>query len=200
MMPPDGSGAASPQSRCAGDNLTAKASDEFAAEAHAAGFDDTRAPLGARYKPRRPHSLSTHAGSSHRAMWLTCDGVTRRLSEGDTCSVARLAPHSERYWSQGVTCWAARWRGGVRGRRRLRGRARGVVAHDGKDDPAPFIRNVDTGIAKRIATLDCLDISSRIAPPLRKYRGLQSFPQCLHRRLREGWIERWRAAPHNVSR
>lgn len=73
--------------------------------------------LGRRWAPdtnldAHTHDFDARGLVTQGDMWLTCDGVTRRLSEGDTCPVARLAPHSERYGPQGVTRWAARW--GVR--------------------------------------------------------------------------------------
>jgi len=41
-------------------------------------------------------------------MWLTCESGTRHLTPGDTFSLAREVPHSEKYGSQGATVWVAR--------------------------------------------------------------------------------------------
>ncbi|TAL54899.1 AraC family ligand binding domain-containing protein [Pandoraea sp.] len=90
--------------------MNAKTFDEFAAEARAAGFDEM---LERRWAPdtnldTHTHDFDARGLVTQGDMWLTCDGVTRHLSEGDTFAVARQAPHSERYGPQGATYWAAR--------------------------------------------------------------------------------------------
>ena len=41
-------------------------------------------------------------------MWLTMDGRTRHLQDGDSFAVAAGQPHAERYGPQGATYWVAR--------------------------------------------------------------------------------------------
>ena len=41
-------------------------------------------------------------------MWLACGDETRHLKAGDTFTLARDIPHSEKYGPQGATFWVAR--------------------------------------------------------------------------------------------
>lgn len=54
------------------------------------------------------HNFDAEAVVIQGEMWLTCDGVTQHLSNGDTFKIGREVPHSERYGSQGATYWVAR--------------------------------------------------------------------------------------------
>ena len=79
--------------------MNAKTFENFTAAAHAAGFDEV---LERRWAPNMELDVHTHnfdaeAVVTQGEMWLTCDGVTRHLSDGDTFTIGRQVPHSERY-------------------------------------------------------------------------------------------------------
>jgi len=44
-------------------------------------------------------------------MWLTVGNDVRHLTPGDTFTLGREVPHSERYGLEGATYWAARRNG-----------------------------------------------------------------------------------------
>ena len=84
--------------------------EAFAAEAKAAGFDEV---LERRWPPNavldaHVHSFDVEAVVTAGEMWLICDGETRHLRPGDTFSLARDVPHSERYGAEGAIYWVAR--------------------------------------------------------------------------------------------
>ena len=90
--------------------MNAKTFEDFAIAARAAGCDEV---LERRWAPDTELDVHTHNFDAEAVviqgeMWLTCDGVTRHLTNGDTFTIARNAPHSERYGSQGATFWVAR--------------------------------------------------------------------------------------------
>ena len=84
--------------------------DDFASAARAAGFDEV---LERYWAPDtkldvQSHNFAAQAVVTQGEMWLTCDGVTRHLTCGDTFSIGHQVPHSERYGAQGATYWVAR--------------------------------------------------------------------------------------------
>jgi hypothetical protein len=88
--------------------------EAFEREARAAGFDEV---LERKWAPDAQLDLHTHAFDVRAVvvqgeMWLSCDGSTRHLRTGDTFTLARDVPHSERYGAEGATYWVAR-RGGA---------------------------------------------------------------------------------------
>ena len=90
--------------------MNAKTFEDFTAAAHAAGFDEV---LERRWAPDTELDVHTHnfdaeAVVTQGEMWLTCDGVTRHLTNGDTFTIGRQVQHCERYGSQGATFWVAR--------------------------------------------------------------------------------------------
>jgi len=90
--------------------MNAKTFEDFTAAAHVSGFDEV---LERRWAPDTELDVHTHnfdaeAVVTQGEMWLTCDDVTRHLSNGDTFTIGRQVPHSERYGSQGATYWVAR--------------------------------------------------------------------------------------------
>ena len=90
--------------------MNAKTFENFTTAAHAAGFDEV---LERRWAPNTEIDVHTHNFDAEveviqGEMWLTCNGVTRHLTNGDTFTVGRQVQHAERYGSQGATLWAAR--------------------------------------------------------------------------------------------
>ena len=90
--------------------MNAKTFEDFAIAARAAGFDEV---LERGWAPNTELDVHTHhfdaeAVVTQGEMWLTCDGVTQHLTNGQTFTIAREVPHSERYGSQGATYWVAR--------------------------------------------------------------------------------------------
>ena len=90
--------------------MNAKTLEDFTTAARAAGFDEV---LERRWPPDtlldvHTHNFDAEAVVTQGEMWLTCDSVTRHLTNGDTFTIGRQVPHSERYGSQGATYWVAR--------------------------------------------------------------------------------------------
>ena len=90
--------------------MNTKTFEEFTIAARAAGFEEV---LERRWAPNLALDVHTHNFDAEAVviqgeMWLTFDGVTKYLTDGDTFSIARKVPHSERYGSQGATYWVAR--------------------------------------------------------------------------------------------
>lgn len=90
--------------------MNAKTFEEFTATTRAAGFDEV---LERRWEPGTRLDVHTHdfdaeAVVTQGEMWLTCEGVTRHLTTGDTFTLGRQIAHSERYGAQGATYWVAR--------------------------------------------------------------------------------------------
>lgn len=84
--------------------------DAFTAAAKAAGFDEVleRTWPAATVLDEHTHPFAVQAVVVRGEMWLTVDGTTRHLLPGDTFSLARDVPHSERYGSAGAAYWVAR--------------------------------------------------------------------------------------------
>ena len=90
--------------------MNAKTFEDFEFAARAAGFEEV---LERRWAPDTEVDVHTHnfdaeALVTQGEMWLTRDGVTQHLTNGDTFTLAREVPHSERYGAQGATYWVAR--------------------------------------------------------------------------------------------
>jgi len=90
--------------------MNAKTFEDFSTAARSAGFDEV---LERRWEPATELDIHTHDFDAEVAvtqgeMWLTCDGVTRHLTSGETFTLGRQIPHSERYGAQGATLWVAR--------------------------------------------------------------------------------------------
>jgi mannose-6-phosphate isomerase-like protein (cupin superfamily) len=84
--------------------------EEFEAKARAAGFDEA---LVRQWAPdtvvqSHTHNFDADAVITQGEMWLNCAGSTRHLKPGDTFTIYRSMPHSERYGPQGATYWVAR--------------------------------------------------------------------------------------------
>lgn len=87
--------------------------DTFRAQALARGFDEV---LERRWAPHtvleeHTHPFAADAVVSAGEMWLTVAGHTRHLLPGDTFTLERDVPHSERYGAQGAAYWVARRNG-----------------------------------------------------------------------------------------
>ena len=84
--------------------------DAFKADALAAGFDEVleRHWAADTVVDLHSHAFDAEAVVTQGEMWLTRDGVTQHLTIGDTFTLPREVPHSERYGSQGATFWVAR--------------------------------------------------------------------------------------------
>ncbi|CAN5180451.1 hypothetical protein BH10PSE17_BH10PSE17_06160 [soil metagenome] len=54
------------------------------------------------------HPFDADAIVTQGEMWLSCGDDSRHLLPGDTFSLSRGTPHSERYGPQGATYWVAR--------------------------------------------------------------------------------------------
>ena len=90
--------------------MNAKTFEDFEVASRAAGFEEV---LERRWAPDTEVGVHTHnfdaeAVVTQGEMWLTRDGVTQHLTNGDTFTLARGVPHSERYGSAGATFWVAR--------------------------------------------------------------------------------------------
>lgn len=90
--------------------MNSKTFEEFTAAALKAGFDEV---LERCWAPNteidmHSHHFDVQALVTKGEMWLTCAGVTRHMTDGDTFTIACEVQHSERYGSQGATYWAAR--------------------------------------------------------------------------------------------
>ena len=90
--------------------MNAKNFEDFTTTARSAGFDEV---LERRWSPDTELDVHTHnfdaqAVVTQGEMWLTCGGVTRHLTTGNTFTIGRQVLRSERYGSQGATYWVAR--------------------------------------------------------------------------------------------
>lgn len=84
--------------------------DHFQAAALAEGFDavfERRWPADAQLA-EHGHDFALKALVVQGEMWLSVDGETHHLRPGDAFTLARNAPHAERYGVQGATYWVAR--------------------------------------------------------------------------------------------
>jgi quercetin dioxygenase-like cupin family protein len=82
----------------------------FEADARTAGFDQVmERPWAADTAlDTHTHPFDVEAYVAEGELWLTHDGGTRHLRAGDTFSLAREVPHSERYGPRGAKVWVAR--------------------------------------------------------------------------------------------
>ena len=90
--------------------MNAETFEDFAIAAQAAGYDEV---VERRWAPDteldvHAHNFDAEAVVTQGEMWLMCDGATQHLTTGDTFTIGRHVPHSERYGAQGATYWVAR--------------------------------------------------------------------------------------------
>lgn len=84
--------------------------DAFEAEARRRGFDEVLErhwPSGT-VLDTHTHRFEVWAQVTRGEMWLTLNGQTQHLLAGQQFSVAREAPHAERYGTEGASFWVAR--------------------------------------------------------------------------------------------
>jgi quercetin dioxygenase-like cupin family protein len=84
--------------------------EEFEIKSRAAGFDEV---TQRDWQPDSAVSQHTHAFDAYAVlvqgeMWLRCDGIARHMKPGETFSLPKGTPHSERYGSMGARLWVAR--------------------------------------------------------------------------------------------
>jgi hypothetical protein len=84
--------------------------DDFAKESRALGFPEV---LERRWDPgvevaEHGHPFALQALVVEGEMWLTIGNATRHLRPGDRFTLARDAPHAERYGDAGAVYWVAR--------------------------------------------------------------------------------------------
>jgi quercetin dioxygenase-like cupin family protein len=84
--------------------------DEFRARSRDRGFDEVveRTWDADVEVQSHTHPFSVEALVVAGEMWLTVDAQTRHLRSGDTFTLDRDVPHTERYGPAGATYWAAR--------------------------------------------------------------------------------------------
>jgi len=82
----------------------------YEAAALARGFDEVQVRTWASdvVVESHMHPFSVEALMAEGEMWLTVGADTRHLLPGDTFTLEREQPHSERYGPAGATYWAAR--------------------------------------------------------------------------------------------
>jgi len=82
----------------------------YEAAALARGFDEVqpRSWTADAVVESHVHPFSVEALVVQGEMWLTVGTDTRHLLPGDTFTLEREQPHSERYGAEGATYWAAR--------------------------------------------------------------------------------------------
>ncbi len=87
--------------------------EAFQAEALAQGFDEVveRVWAPSEVIHTHTHPFAVRARVVQGEMWLTAGADTRHLVPGDEFTLARDAPHAERYGPAGATYWAARRNG-----------------------------------------------------------------------------------------
>ena len=84
--------------------------EAFEREARAAGFEEVlerKWPAHATLETHT-HPFDVRAVVVQGEMWLGCEGSTRHLLAGDSFTLARDVPQSERYGPEGATYWVAR--------------------------------------------------------------------------------------------
>ena len=84
--------------------------ETFTAQAMDEGFDEI---LVREWAPNlelktHSHAFAVSARVVRGEFWLTVDGSTRHIPEGESFRLARDVPHAERYGPQGATVWVAR--------------------------------------------------------------------------------------------
>jgi quercetin dioxygenase-like cupin family protein len=87
--------------------------EEFSARQRANGFDEV---VERKWAPKvvlesHTHPFSVEALVVQGEMWLGVGKDVRHLKPGDTFTLDREVPHSERYGPEGATYWAARRNG-----------------------------------------------------------------------------------------
>ena len=84
--------------------------EQFKLTKMAEGFDEvlTR-EWGANHEtPSHQHPFEAFGYIVKGEFWLTLDGKTTHLQQGDTFKVARHMPHQEKYGPHGTSLWIAR--------------------------------------------------------------------------------------------
>jgi mannose-6-phosphate isomerase-like protein (cupin superfamily) len=90
--------------------MTTQTFEEFAAGARAEGFDEAlerQWPAGT-FLDTHTHDFSVKVVIRQGEMVLTVGDDVRRLLPGDSFTLERQIPHSERYGPDGATYWVAR--------------------------------------------------------------------------------------------
>jgi quercetin dioxygenase-like cupin family protein len=82
----------------------------FERDARADGFDEVtqRTWQPDTVLPEHTHPFDVYAAIIQGELWLSCGGNTRHIAPGETFSLPKDTPHSERYGSQGANYWVAR--------------------------------------------------------------------------------------------
>ena len=90
--------------------MTAITFQTFEADARAAGYDQAlvREWASDAVVGTHTHPFDVQALVTQGEMWLSCGDQTRYLKAGDTFTLGRDTPHSEKYGPQGATFWVAR--------------------------------------------------------------------------------------------
>ena len=84
--------------------------EQFKLAKTAEGFDEvlTREWEANHETPVHEHPFEAFGYIVRGEFWLTLDGKTTHLQQGDTFKVARNMPHQEKYGPHGTSLWIAR--------------------------------------------------------------------------------------------
>jgi quercetin dioxygenase-like cupin family protein len=84
--------------------------EQFKLAKTAEGFDEvlTREWESNHETPVHEHPFEAFGYIVKGEFWLTLDGKTTHLQQGDTFKVARHMPHQEKYGPHGTSLWIAR--------------------------------------------------------------------------------------------
>lgn len=84
--------------------------EQFKLAKTAQGFDEvlTREWEANHETPVHEHPFEAFGYIVKGEFWLTLDGKTTHLQQGDTFKVARHMPHQEKYGPHGTSLWIAR--------------------------------------------------------------------------------------------
>jgi quercetin dioxygenase-like cupin family protein len=84
--------------------------EQFKLAKTAEGFDEvlTREWEANHETPVHEHPFEAFGYIVEGEFWLTLDGETTHLQQGDTFKVARHMPHQEKYGPHGTSLWIAR--------------------------------------------------------------------------------------------
>ena len=84
--------------------------EQFKLAKTAEGFDEvlTREWEANQETPVHEHPFEAFGYIVKGEFWLTLDGKTTHLQQGDTFKVARHMPHQEKYGPHGTSLWIAR--------------------------------------------------------------------------------------------
>lgn len=84
--------------------------EQFKLAKTAEGFDEvlTREWEANHETPVHVHPFEAFGYIVKGEFWLTLDGKTTHLQQGDTFKVARHMPHQEKYGPHGTSLWIAR--------------------------------------------------------------------------------------------